>query len=164
MSLDINALIQAKRFLEENRPPRLEMWVTELMPHKDAKGDPVIAKIELDKIATSAWGCLIARGLPVPKIPTVTNAEQLIMMHPLTFEMMKQKPEFNEMVSGMFAIPVFDDKYRRDYFAAIRAMNEPITWGVVGNEETALLPPADAQRAWLDKILELAIAAGMVTK
>ena len=37
-------------------------------------------------------------------------------------------------------------------------------WQIIGNEETSLLPPADAQRAWLDMVLTLATEAGMVTK
>ena len=33
---------------------------------------------------------------------------------------------------------------------------------IYGGEAPLVLPPADAQRAWLDKILELAIEAGII--
>ena len=39
--------------------------------------------------------------------------------------------------------------------------SKPLAW-VIYMTEFMLLPPADAQRLWLDKILELAIEAGLV--
>ena len=37
----------------------------------------------------------------------------------------------------------------------------PIAWEIYKGAQVFTLPPADAQRAWLDKILELAIEAGL---
>jgi hypothetical protein len=56
----------------------------------------------------------------------------------------------------------YGDSYSAGYRIDDWIMDEPIVKGD-GAYNIWDLPPAEAQRAWLDKILELAIEAGLTT-
>jgi hypothetical protein len=94
------------------RPRTVEIWTMEIMPHRDDKGDPVIVKMDPKKLVASAFKGIPIVGLNLPQIETMTGADEIIMMHPDTFSMLQGNPDFYEMVSGMYSIPVFDDAYR----------------------------------------------------
>lgn len=119
----LDDMIEVKRILEKNRPPRLEIWVTELVPERGTEGKPFICKINIDEFASFAFPGLARLGIHSQRIPTVTNAEEIIMMHPATYNMLQNHEKFREMTSGLFAVPVFDDKQRREYFAHNRPTN-----------------------------------------
>lgn len=114
-------LLKTINELKINQPPKREIWLMKIMPYKDDNGDPVIMKINLHQMQQSFYGSITPNAINFPKPETVTGADEVIIMNPLTFDDLAQRFEnrnANQIIASVYSIPVFDDEYRQNYFAS----------------------------------------------
>ena len=125
--------------MKRSMPKKSEIWVTKLVPQFDEDGAPAIFKMDVAKMMDRVH----PHGLVTPQA-TITGADELILIHPLTFQDIVDEVE---KLSGMGhdsrqpiypsvgGIPVFNDVYRREYFrTAVPMMKNPDEFDVMEYE------------------------------
>lgn len=106
-------LIKTINELKLNAPPKREIWLTSSAPYKDDKGELVIVELDVDYMRKDHL-------FNIAPLQTVTGADRVILMNPMTFDHLKDSFEVpqlpNQIISSVYGIPVFDDEYRREFF------------------------------------------------
>lgn len=108
-------LLKTINELKMNQPPKREIWLTTSMPYKDDKGELVIMKLDIAALNQK-------RGfyLNLQLYETITGADEVILMNPMTFDRVKDAFEVpqspDQIISSIYGVPVFDDDYRREFF------------------------------------------------